>query len=87
MKEDKTPKPASKPVDKKKDEKPIIDATGTVENVQAEEVKQPVTSTTVGSSLVPPKVDSLAATMGPNDGLQYDVVCSTFISTIICSEA
>lgn len=67
LKEDKTPKPASKPVDKKKDEKPIIDATGTVENVQAEEVKQPVTSTTVGSSLVPPKVDSLAATMGPND--------------------
>lgn len=67
LKEDKTPKPAGKPVDKKKDEKPAVDATGTVENVQVEEVKPPVTSTTAGGSLVPPKVDSLVATMGPND--------------------
>lgn len=67
LKEKKIPKFTNKPIDKKKNEKSTIDATGTVENVQVEEVKPSVTNNTVESGLTPPKADSLAAAMGPND--------------------
>lgn len=65
LKEDKTPKPAAPTTPKKEEKetkKPTTDATGTVENVAAEEVKKPVTS-----PLESPKVDSLISLMGPND--------------------